>query len=50
MRYSYIAKNTEPDKIYLKRLELVDKLKFNYNKTAQRYSYCMKAVLGIILH
>jgi hypothetical protein len=50
MRYSYVAKNTEPDRIYLHRLELIDKMKFDYNKTARRYSYYMNAALGIILH
>ena len=47
--YSYIAKNYDRDIIYNTRLRLMKNMKFNYNKSPQRYSYYMKAELGIIL-
>ena len=47
--YSYYARNNEKDKIYQRRLHLIYKYDFDYNKTAQRYHYFMNAYLGIIL-
>lgn len=49
MLYSYKAKNTGKDNIYRKRLELIDKMNFDYNKTAKRYNYFLAAWLGVIL-
>ena len=47
--YSYQAKNTGQDTISYNRLRIIENLGFNYNLTSQRYSYCMKAELGIII-
>lgn len=49
MKYNWLSKNTSPDLIYMNRLRLISELKFDFNKTPERYSYYMKSKLGIVL-
>lgn len=49
MRYSFKAKNLGKDLIYQKRLELIERLGINHNKSSKLYNYYMEAYLGIIL-
>lgn len=49
MRYSYTAKNSEPDLIYVTRLRLIRTLKIDVLKSSRMYNYYMTAQMGIIL-
>ena len=50
MQYSYSAKNSDKDLIFITRLKLIHKLKINPFKSSKMYSYFIDAYLGIILY
>lgn len=49
MKYSYQARNMITDKIYTKRLQLIDRMNIDINKNSNMYAYYMEAYLGRLI-